>query len=182
VHRFTGAWDKQYDTTNSLVLMGARPYDPNLGRFLAVDPIDGGSLNNYDYAGQDPVNGYDLGGTMSTDGNNLNRGGLWEDLSEAEKIDAKIAEQDERESIEEGTTKVTYDTGHATRGGTRTGGVPSGSVQEAIEKDIERNIGKLETPGDGFRGKVTVNGVTFEYRAFRVSDARIHVGTYFPAK
>jgi len=44
--------------------MGARPYDPALGRFLAVDPVDGGSLNNYDYAGQDPINGYDLDGSM----------------------------------------------------------------------------------------------------------------------
>ena len=42
--------------------MGARPYDPSHGRFLAVDPIHGGSLNNYDYAGQDPINGYDLDG------------------------------------------------------------------------------------------------------------------------
>jgi hypothetical protein len=42
--------------------MGARPYDPALGRFLEVDPVPGGSLNNYDYAGQDPVNGYDLDG------------------------------------------------------------------------------------------------------------------------
>jgi RHS repeat-associated protein len=66
VHRFTGRWDKQYDTTTSLVFMGARPYDPNTGRFLAVDPIPGGSLNNYDYAGQDPINGYDLDGTCWT--------------------------------------------------------------------------------------------------------------------
>jgi hypothetical protein len=44
--------------------MGARPYDPNTGRFLAVDPIPGGSLNNYDYAGQDPINNYDLDGTI----------------------------------------------------------------------------------------------------------------------
>jgi len=42
--------------------MGARPYDPTLGRFLTTDPIDSGSLNNYDYTGQDPVNGYDLSG------------------------------------------------------------------------------------------------------------------------
>ncbi len=42
--------------------MGARPYDPTLGRFLAPDPITGGSLNSYDYAGQDPINGYDLSG------------------------------------------------------------------------------------------------------------------------
>jgi hypothetical protein len=42
--------------------MGARPYDPTTGRFLSVDPIDGGSLNNYDYAGQDAVDDYDLDG------------------------------------------------------------------------------------------------------------------------
>lgn len=42
--------------------MGARPYDPTLGRFLAIDPIEGGALNNYDYAGHDPINAYDLDG------------------------------------------------------------------------------------------------------------------------
>jgi RHS repeat-associated protein len=61
--RWTGRWDKQLDTSTNLIQMGARPYDPNLGRFYAVDPVDGGSLNNYDYAGQDPINAYDLDGT-----------------------------------------------------------------------------------------------------------------------
>ena len=42
--------------------MGARPYDPAIGRFLEVDPVPGGSLNGYDYAAQDPINGYDLNG------------------------------------------------------------------------------------------------------------------------
>jgi hypothetical protein len=42
--------------------MGARPYDPSLGRFHAIDPIEGGSLNNYDYAGRDPIGKYDLTG------------------------------------------------------------------------------------------------------------------------
>lgn len=76
-HRFVGRWDKQYDTTTALVVMGARPYDPNTGRFLAVDPIPGGSLNNYDYASQDPINNYDLSGQ---------REGGWEqyDLSTGE--------------------------------------------------------------------------------------------------
>ncbi len=63
-HRYTGRWNKQYDSTSNLVLMGARPYDPAIGRFLAVDPIEGGAANNYDYAGQDPVNSYDLDGSM----------------------------------------------------------------------------------------------------------------------
>jgi RHS repeat-associated protein len=61
--RWTGRWNKKLDTATSLIEMGARPYDPNVGRFLSVDPIEGGALNNYDYAGQDPVNQYDLNGT-----------------------------------------------------------------------------------------------------------------------
>lgn len=46
--------------------MGARQYVPALGRFLQVDPIEGGSANNYDYVNADPVNGLDLTGTCQT--------------------------------------------------------------------------------------------------------------------
>jgi RHS repeat-associated protein len=42
--------------------MGARPYLPSLGRFLAVDPVEGGSANDYDYVYADPVNKTDLDG------------------------------------------------------------------------------------------------------------------------
>lgn len=42
--------------------MGARPYRPDLGRFLRVDPIDGGATDsNYSYP-NDPVNDLDLSG------------------------------------------------------------------------------------------------------------------------
>jgi hypothetical protein len=38
-------------------------YDPNLGRFLQMDAIEGGSCNDYDYVCGDPINGMDIGGT-----------------------------------------------------------------------------------------------------------------------
>ncbi|GAA0592893.1 hypothetical protein GCM10010394_22720 [Streptomyces crystallinus] len=45
--------------------MGARVYLPVLGRFLQVDPVPGGSANDYDYVDADPINGLDLAGTFS---------------------------------------------------------------------------------------------------------------------
>jgi RHS repeat-associated protein len=47
--------------THALIEMGARPYDPSTGRFLQVDPIEGGTPNDYVYV-SDPVNGSDLTG------------------------------------------------------------------------------------------------------------------------
>ena len=42
--------------------MGARQYSPTLGRFLRVDPVEGGCANDYSYGYGDPVNGQDLDG------------------------------------------------------------------------------------------------------------------------
>ena len=60
--RWVGSNDKKFDSSTALIEMGERPYAPDIGRFFAVDPVEGGSLNGYDYAGQDPVNEFDLDG------------------------------------------------------------------------------------------------------------------------
>lgn len=44
------------DALAGIVLMGARLYSPTIGRFLQVDPVPGGSANDYDYCSGDPVN------------------------------------------------------------------------------------------------------------------------------
>jgi RHS repeat-associated protein len=96
--RYVGGYDKQLDTTSNLIQMGARPYDPALGRFLSIDPVDGGSLNNYDYAGQDPTNSYDLTGTKDCAGCSA-----WTDLMEYLLGDTNVVLDNPQEFLE-GTT------------------------------------------------------------------------------
>lgn len=45
--------------------MGVRLYNSTTGRFLSIDPVNGGSCNSYDYVCGDPVNMLDLDGRMA---------------------------------------------------------------------------------------------------------------------
>ena len=68
---FLGIGGEQYDPATGLYYLRARFYDPQSGRFLSSDPLEGddtypATLNKYAYAGSDPVNNSDPSGLSFT--------------------------------------------------------------------------------------------------------------------
>lgn len=63
-----GSKGRRTEFPSGVIQMGVRSYVPAMGRFLTPDPVLGGSANAYEYASQDPVNNFDLAGTVCQGG------------------------------------------------------------------------------------------------------------------
>jgi RHS repeat-associated protein len=62
---WVGAAQRAADTPGGLTLMGERLYAPGSGRFLSVDPVDGGNANPYEYCRGSSPNCSDTDGNIS---------------------------------------------------------------------------------------------------------------------
>jgi large repetitive protein len=68
-----GQHQRGYEHTANITItqMGARPYLQGTGRFLSIDPVEGGTSNDYTYV-DDPINQLDLDGLWCAFGKNPN--------------------------------------------------------------------------------------------------------------
>jgi RHS repeat-associated protein len=120
-----GGKQRRTELASGVVQMGARGYVPGLGRFLSPDPIYGGSANPYEYAGQDPVNSFDLTGETRDPGDGLS-------TKASKRWARRAARMADKHNIDHAVVKTRRCTATACRVGWPHGGGGSDRVSDFI--------------------------------------------------
>ncbi len=143
-----------YDETTGLYNARARWYDPEVGRFISEDPIGlAGGMNQYAFAGDDPIDRRDPSGALVTDGD-----------GSVCSINAESCGDPLQTGAGGGTGAAIGSTAGGFGGNIGGGGGGSGGIPPRIKKAIATGVCLLTlnalpfcTPGNGPEGGQTSN-------------------------
>ena len=133
-YRFGGKHGYYTDDSTGLQLLGARYYDPLIGRFITQDPAQDG-LNWYAYAGNNPVGNVDPTGMSWDDSETVRKIPIVGDLLRATD---KFGETDAKYNMGQASGLEMF--GAAAMWGVELGGAALGI--EAVGKGIARSVVK----------------------------------------
>ncbi|WP_262850887.1 RHS repeat domain-containing protein [Mumia quercus] len=122
---------KQTDESTGTIHLGAREYDPSMGRFLSVDPImdlnDPQQMNAYGYANNNPVSFADPTGLFPTGKDDRPTYGLPEEVGDGTTEDGRNRSEGSTNTGNNPSTDTNTGSPGQSSGSTSSGGLPPAS-------------------------------------------------------
>jgi RHS repeat-associated protein len=122
---------KQTDESTGTIHLGAREYDPSMGRFLSVDPImdlnDPQQMNAYGYANNNPVTFADPTGLFPTGKDDRPTYGVPDEVGDGKNKDGRNRSEGPTNTGNNPSTNTDTGSSGQSSGGTSSGGLPPAS-------------------------------------------------------